>query len=90
MTNDVLRPERIEWATCNCGSATCHRQHPTNLGMFYQGSGFDPHEVEWLNRAWAAESALFRIIDIAEGDGTARAQPRISEIARRAIGVPLQ
>jgi hypothetical protein len=34
------------------------------------------------------KSALFRIIDIAEGDGTARAAHRISDIARRALGVP--
>lgn len=48
------RPAKIEWAPCSCGHAACKRQHPTNLGMFYQGSGFEPHEVEWLDRAWAA------------------------------------
>jgi hypothetical protein len=35
------------------------------------------------------QDALLRIIDIAEGDGTSRAQPRIADIARRAVGVPL-
>ena len=55
MTADPAnRPAKIEWAPCGSGHAACRRQHPTNLGMFYQGSGFEPHEVEWLERAWAA------------------------------------
>jgi hypothetical protein len=55
MTADAeTRPDRIIWAPCNCGSRSCKRQHPTNLGMFYQGAGFEPHEVEWLNAAWDA------------------------------------
>jgi hypothetical protein len=52
------RPAKLEWEHCPCGSSTCHRQHPTNLGVFYEGSGFEPHEVEWLNRAWTAVAAL--------------------------------
>lgn len=48
------RPSELNWAPCNCGSPSCTRLRPTNLGMFYQGSGFEPHEVEWLTKAWAA------------------------------------
>lgn len=51
------RPREIRWEPCSCGSPHCKRQNPTNMGMFYQGSGFEPHEVEWLNEAWAALNA---------------------------------
>lgn len=48
------RPREIKWAPCNCGSPSCRRQHPTNLGTFYQGNGFEPHEAAWIDAAWAA------------------------------------
>lgn len=52
------RPRVIKWAKCQCGSKSCTRVHPTNLGMFYQGTGFEPHEVEWLEAAWKALNAV--------------------------------
>lgn len=48
----MIRPEHIEWALCSCGHASCERQYPINLGTFLQGTGFEPHEVKWLNEAW--------------------------------------
>lgn len=52
------RPDTIIWMKCQCGSPACNRMHPTNIGWFYQGTGFEPHEVEWLNAAWNALSDL--------------------------------
>lgn len=48
------RPEKLFWVKCNCGSEFCDKQYPTNLGSFYQGTGFDTEEREWLDAAWAA------------------------------------
>jgi hypothetical protein len=36
------------WKLCNCGSPSCRRVTPTRIGMFYQGTGFDPDEAREL------------------------------------------
>lgn len=46
-------PKTLEWQDCLCGHAHCKRSHPINLGTFYQGTGFEPHERDALNKAWA-------------------------------------
>jgi hypothetical protein len=60
------RPLEIRWAPCSCGSPHCKRQHPTNLGMFYQGTGFEPEEVRWLNQAWHALALLPALTALAD------------------------
>lgn len=46
-------PQKLAWADCQCGHSSCKRSHPVNIGTFYQGTGFDPHERAALDRAWS-------------------------------------
>ena len=59
------RPETLTWRPCPCGSLACKRQYPTNLGTFSMGNGFEPHEREWLDKAWAALVASERKSEVA-------------------------
>lgn len=36
------------WILCNCGSPSCRRVHPSKMGTFYQGTGFEPDEARKL------------------------------------------
>jgi hypothetical protein len=45
-------PKHLTWEKCNCGHASCTYRYPTNLGSFYQGTGFAEKEAEELNRRW--------------------------------------
>jgi hypothetical protein len=49
-----LVPRTLSWRHCQCGSPVCKLQYPAQLGQFYQGTGFLPHEVELINMAWDA------------------------------------
>ena len=48
---------RLHWTKCQCGYPSCRYQYPTNLGSYYQGTGFDTEERDLLDRAFAALAA---------------------------------
>lgn len=37
-----------KWMLCPCGFKSCRRAYPSKIGMFYQGTGFEPHEVRQI------------------------------------------
>jgi hypothetical protein len=45
---------KLTWNKCSCGSPTCVREYPQEIGVFYQGTGFDPTEKNLVNRAFEA------------------------------------
>lgn len=45
---------KLTWAKCPCLHPRCDRQHPTNLGTFTVGTGFNAAERELLDRAMLA------------------------------------
>lgn len=46
-------PTKLQWKDC-CDHPSCERSYPSNLSVFYQGSGFDPAERELLDTAFEA------------------------------------
>lgn len=42
----------LQWEKCRCGDPICKRMRLANLGTFYQGSGFEPQEVEIIEQRW--------------------------------------
>lgn len=48
-----MNPFLIRWRDC-CSNRTCTRKQPVAFGIFAEGSGFFPEEVELLNAAFAA------------------------------------
>lgn len=54
----ILKQDRVTfrpvWVKCPCGHHMCKRQYIGNLGTFYQGSGFQPDEIDLINRAFEA------------------------------------
>lgn len=52
---------RLTWTPCPCGDKACRLQHPTNLGRYYQGSGFLPEERVLMNQAFALLSELDKL-----------------------------
>lgn len=50
-------PEKLEWEQCRCRGQRCVRQYPTNMGTFGTGTGFEPHEREAIDVAWALLAA---------------------------------
>lgn len=72
MTNEVQqRPKTLIWERCACGEEVCKYQYLTNLGTFYQGTGFTPEEKEWIDQAWAAlNDQGWQPIETAPKDGT--------------------
>lgn len=43
-------PTKFSWRQCPCGHKLCKRQYPENFGTFSMGTGFEPAEVEILDR----------------------------------------
>lgn len=44
---------KIIWRACPCGHEACRRVRPSNMGVFYEGSGFDQAEADFLDAAIA-------------------------------------
>lgn len=59
---EKLLPATLEWEHCPCGSKACRRSYPANLGVFYEGSGFEPHEREALDAAWNQRTATAELV----------------------------
>jgi hypothetical protein len=45
-------PKHLNWEACPCGHPSCKRRFPNNLGSFAVGTGFEPEEVNELDRRW--------------------------------------
>lgn len=45
---------KLTWVQCPCGHPGCTREYPSNIGVFYTGSGFSPSEKELIEEAFAA------------------------------------
>ena len=48
------RKARYKWALCGCGHWSCGRLYPSNVGLFYQGSGFHLKEAKEIVAAFDA------------------------------------
>ena len=45
---------KLHWTACPCGQPACNKNYPTNLGVFFNGSGFTAEEAKLLDEAFAA------------------------------------
>lgn len=54
MSDTKLQARPLKWEKCRCGHRSCSYQQISNFGAFYQGTGFEPDEVDLLDRAMAA------------------------------------
>jgi hypothetical protein len=36
------------WIACSCGHPVCKRVHPSRIGTFHEGTGFEPDEAREL------------------------------------------
>ena len=48
------RKMKIRWKVCSCGEPICGRLQIENMGINYQGSGFDMSEAKLIVKAFDA------------------------------------
>lgn len=44
---------KLSWKPCPCGSPSCKRMWPLELGTFYAGTGFEPRERDLIDKAFS-------------------------------------